>query len=247
MASAEVRFLGSGDAFFAGGRHQAAYLVRTGETAFLLDCGATALASLQAQGIDSAGIDTVILSHLHGDHFAGLPFLFLEYLFETPRRRPLRICGPPGTQDRVSRLFAAMYRDLAAKPLPFGLEYMELLPQKPMEMGGLRIEPFRVPHMENDISLGLGLRFDRHHILYSGDTGWTEDLVAHSQGTELFICECCYFETRLPIHLDYPRIRENHERFGTSRLVLTHLGREVLARSNEVDLELATDHLIVRL
>ena len=247
MDNAEVRFLGSGDAFCAAGRQQAAYLVRTGETVFLLDCGATTLASLKHQEIDSTTIDTILLSHLHGDHFAGLPFLFLQYMFETPRRRPLKICGPPGTQDRVSQLFAAMYRDLAAKPFPFKLEYTELLPQKAEEIGSLRIEPFRVPHQETEISLGLGIRFDRHRILYSGDTGWTEDLITHSPGTDLFICECCFFETRLPIHLDYPRLWENHQRFGTSRLVLTHLGREVLERSGQIELELATDHLIVQL
>jgi ribonuclease BN (tRNA processing enzyme) len=245
--NAEVRFLGTGDAFGAAGRNQAAYLVRAGETVFLLDCGATTLASLKLQDIDSATIDTIFLSHLHGDHFAGLPFLFLQYLFETPRRRPLQICGPPGTQDRVSQLFGAMYRDLAAKPFPFSWRYTELLPQKVEEVGSLRVEPFRVPHQETEISLGLGIRFDRHSISYSGDTGWTEDLINHSQGTDLFICECSYFETRLPMHLDYPRIWENHQRFGTSRLVLTHLGREVLERSNQIELELATDHLIVQL
>jgi ribonuclease BN (tRNA processing enzyme) len=140
-----------------------------------------------------------------------------------------------------------MYRDLAAKPLPFRLEYTELLPKKTEEVGSLRVEPFRVPHQEFEISLGLGMRFDRHSMLYSGDTGWTDDLIAHSEGTDLFICECCYFETRLPIHLDYPRIWENHQRFGTSRLILTHLGREVLARSSQIELELATDHMIIQL
>jgi ribonuclease BN (tRNA processing enzyme) len=247
VSDVEVRFLGSGDAFCASGRHQSAYLIRTDETMFLLDCGVTTLASLKSQKIDAAAIDTVFLSHLHGDHFAGLPFLFLEYLFEAPRQRALRICGPPGTEARVAQLFAAMYRDLAAKPLTFNLEFTELLPQRPTEIGSLNIVPFRVPHQETETSLGLGIRTGRRRILYSGDTGWTEDLIAHAQGTDLFICECCYFETRLPIHLDYPRIWENRRRFGTSRLVLTHLGREVLARQNQIELELATDQLVLQL
>jgi len=247
MADVEVKFLGSGDAFCACGRHQAAYLVKTAETTFLLDCGATTLASLKRLGIDPSSIDTIFLSHLHGDHFAGLPFLFLEYRFETPRQRPLQICGPPGTEERIAQLYAVMYRDLSVKPLPFRLEYTEFLPQHPMELGSLRVLPFRVPHQETEISLGMGIQTGRHRILYSGDTGWTEDLLIHSRGTDLFICECCYFETRFPFHLDYPRILENRDRFGTSRLVLTHLGREVLARQDQIELELATDGLIVRL
>ena len=247
MADTEVRFLGTGDAFCAAGRNQASYLVKTGESTMLLDCGVTTLGALKRQELDPAAIDAVLISHLHGDHFAGLPFLFLEYMFETPRRRPLTICGPPGTEDRVAKLFDAMYRELAAKGMPFSLEFTEMLPQQPLELAGSTVMPFRVPHQEKEISLGIGIDTGRHRILYSGDTGWTEDLVTQARGTDLFICECCFFETRHPAHLDYPRLLANHERFGTSRLILTHLGREVLARRQEIVLEIAADGLAVML
>ncbi len=247
MSVVRVNFLGSGDAFNAGGRHHASYLVNTGETAFLLDCGTTALASLKCERIDPGMIDGIFLSHLHGDHFAGLPFLFLEYIFESPRNRPLTIAGPPGTEERVSALFAAMYRDLAKKPLPFKVEFIELSPDRSLTWSSVRLDSFRVPHQETEISLGIEAHIGRHRILYSGDTGWTEELVRHSAGTDLFICECSFFETRHPFHLDYPRLRENQPRFGTSRLVLTHLGREVLAHRKELELELATDGLMVQI
>ena len=247
MPDTDVRILGSGDAFSAGGRHQAAYMISTGNSSILLDCGATALASLKQHRLNPETIDTIILSHLHGDHFCGLPFLFLEYSFETPRHRPLRIGGPPGTGERVRQLFATVYRDLASRPLPFALEFIEFTPDQTVELDGVRVTPFQVPHQENAISLGIGIDTGRHRILYSGDTGWTEELIKHARGTDLFICECSYFETRRPFHLDYPRLMENSARFGTSRLVLTHLGREVLARRQEIELELATDGLAITL
>ena len=106
-----------------------------------------------------------------------------------------------------------------------------------------QVEAFRVPHQETEISLGLTIRANGRTILYSGDTGWTEELLARSSGTDLFICECCFYETRVPFHLDYPRISENRERFETSRLILTHLGREVVARSSELEIDLAFDGL----
>jgi len=247
MASTEVRFLGTGDAFCTAGRNQASYLVKGGAGTLLLDCGATTLSALKRQELDPAAIDAVLLSHLHGDHFAGLPFLFLEYMFETPRRRPLKICGPPETEERVRELFHATYRELAARGVPFGLEFTELLPHRTLELCGSLITPFRVPHQETEISLGFGIDTGRHRILYSGDTGWTEDLVIQAQGTDLFICECCFFETRVPSHLDYPCLQANHDRFGTSRLILTHVGREVLARQHEIGMEIATDGLAVTL
>ena len=247
MSDIRVDFLGSGDAFFADGRHQAGYLVTTSETSVLLDCGATVLASLKRGNIDPGTINAVFISHLHGDHFAGLPFLLLEYMFEAPRQRPLSIAGPPGTEERVTALFAAMYRDLSKKPMPFRIEFAELLPERPLQTEGLIINPFYVPHLQTGIALGFEVRIGRKRILYSGDTGWTEELIRHSGGTDLFICECCFFETRTSYHLDYPCLWENHQRFGTSRLVLTHLGKEVLARKHDVELELAKDGMIVQI
>lgn len=242
-----VSFLGTGDAFSAGGRHQAGYLVQGGGMSFMLDFGGSTLASMKQHGVDPAAVDLILLSHLHGDHFAGLPFLFLQYIYEQPRQRPLRIAGPPGTEERVWALFRAIYRDLAADPLPFALQFTEMQPGAPIDFGALHVEPFRVPHMEKDISLGLRVAIDGRTILYSGDTGWTEELVERSQATDLFICECCYFETRLPIHLDYPRLAEHRHRFGTRRMILTHLGREVQARRAEVEIEMATDGLAVEI
>jgi ribonuclease BN (tRNA processing enzyme) len=247
MAAVRVTFLGTGDAFSAAGRHQAAYLVEGGGTAFLLDCGSATLTALKRHGIGAAAIDLVLLSHLHGDHFAGLPYLFLEYTYEQPRQRPLRIAGPPGTEERVWALFRATYKELAAKPLPFALEFTEMSPQVPVGVGAVDVEPFRVPHQEQEISLALRVAVAGRTVLYSGDTGWTEELVSRSQGTDLFICECCFFETRVPFHLDYPRLAEQRARFGAKRMILTHLGREVLARRNEVAIELASEGLTIEL
>jgi len=247
--SSQVRvvFLGSGDSVSARGNHQASYLVCAPTTTFLLDCGAMALASMKRDGIDPAKLDYVLLSHLHGDHFAGLPYLFIEYTYERPRTRPLVIVGPPNTRERVLSLFSAAYKDLAAKPSPFPVEFIEIEPEREESLEGVRIHPFRVPHQETEISLGLLVDVAGKRILYSGDTGWTEELVHRSQGTDLFICECCYFETRRPFHLDYPQIAENRHRFGAKRMVLTHLGAEVHAHRDDIDMELAHDGLVVTL
>ncbi len=247
MGSVRVSFLGSGDAFSAGGNHQAAYLVQAPRAVFLLDCGATTLTAMKRFALDPHRIDSVIISHLHGDHFVGIPFLLLEYKYEQRRRRPLRILGPPGTQQRVQSLFRAAYKELARGPLPFPLEFSELLPDVPTSAGTVRIHPFRVPHQQREISLGISVRVSGRTIVYSGDTGWTEDLIARCRGADLFMCECCYFETRQPFHLDYPRLAENHSRLSAKRIILTHVGREVLARRAQIGMEVATDGLAVEL
>ena len=243
----QVSFLGTGDAFSSGGRHQAGYLVHDGTTSMLLDVGSSALGSMKQQGLDPATVDLVLISHLHGDHFSGLPFLFLEYIFEHKRQRPLQIAGPPGTEERVWALFRAVYRDVASSPLPFAVHFTEMAPGAPVSFDAVHVDPFRVPHQERDISLAFRVNVAGRTVLYSGDTGWTEALVEHSHGTDLFICECCSFDTRMSMHLDYLRLAENHSRFGTKRMILTHLGHEMQARRGEVEIEMATDGLTVNL
>ncbi len=220
-------------------------MIRRPDGALLLDCGPSILASLKRQGLPPDTIDTVLLSHFHGDHFAGLPFLFLEYVYVAPRRRPLKIAGPQGVESRVIRLFQAMYADSAAEPLPYSIEFIEAEPRKKFFLDGMEIHAFPAPHQEDPASLGYEILLDGRKIVYSGDTGWSEELVARAKDADLFLCECSFFESRLDTHLDYPRIAENLPRFGAKKIVLTHLGQEVLRRRAEVSLEMAYDGLVI--
>jgi ribonuclease BN (tRNA processing enzyme) len=247
MQAIRVHFLGTGDAFSAGGRNQAAYLIQRPGSSLLLDCGPSVLASLKRQNLSTQSIDTILLSHFHGDHFAGLPFLFLEYVYVEPRRRPLNIIGPPGVEEMVMGIFRAMYSDSAAEPLPYAVEFFEVEPNTWLFIDGMQIHAFQAPHQKHPISLGYEILLDGRKIVYTGDTGWTEELVEHTQDADLFLCECTFFETRMDPHLDYPRIAENLARFGAKRIILTHLGQEVLQRHQEVELEMAHDGLIVTL
>jgi ribonuclease BN (tRNA processing enzyme) len=247
MQPIDIAFLGTGDAFSAGGRHQAAYLVRSPGNCLLLDCAPTTLSSIKRNGLHSESIDRIFLSHFHGDHFGGMPFFLLEYVHVEPRRRPLQIIGPPGVEEAVMLIFKVMYPDAASEQLPYPVQFIEAHPGQQISFDGMRIKSFLVPHLNRPVSLGCEMMIEDRKIVYSGDTGWTEDLLRHSQDADLFICECTFFETRLPTHLDYPRLAENHPRFGSKRIILTHLGREVLRRQHELELESARDGQVISL
>jgi ribonuclease BN (tRNA processing enzyme) len=98
-----VTFAGSGDAFGSGGRFQACIHLRHPALAspVLLDCGATSLPALRRSNLDPQEVGTVFISHLHGDHFGGLPFLILDGQFSR-RTQALRVVGPPGTAQRLT-------------------------------------------------------------------------------------------------------------------------------------------------
>ncbi len=247
LLTPRVTFLGTGDAFSAGGGRHAAYLVEGSRATVLLDCGPSILAALEWLTLDVARVDAVLVSHLHGDHTAGLPFLFLEYTYDRVRTRPLIVAGPPGTEAHVWSLLEATYRRLTADRLPFPVQFIELRPGSAAVVAGVAALPFRVPHQEDAVSLGLRITVDGRVIVYSGDSGWTDALIEQSRGADLFICECSFYETRTDTHLDYPRLAENLHQFGAGRMILSHIGREVLAHRNELAIEVASDGLCIEL
>ncbi len=248
MASTvQVTVLGSGDAFGAGGRLHSAYLVEGPGATFLVDCGGTVLHGLRRFGIEPERIDFVLLSHLHGDHFGGVPFLFMDYLYVSDRQRPLTVYGPPGTERRVRALFAALYERQSGEPLPFGVSYTEVPASATTVIQGVKVESFVVPHVSELVCYGYRLTIGGKTIVYSGDTGWTDEFIARTSGADLFICECSTFETHLDIHVSYPEIAARAAELRCRRLVLSHLGDETLRHRGEITLEVAEDGLVIPL
>jgi len=237
--------LGTSDAFGSAGRHCAGYLVATPAGRLLVDAGPSVLSALKSAGESTNAIDAVVLSHLHGDHFGGVPFMLLEATYDAPRPRPLVVVGPLGTEARVFELFRALYSDAGRDPLPFPLRFVELDAHDAHEIADLRIETFAVPHMRSGLALGLRLRAPSRTFVYSGDSAWTDVLLAESSGADLFLCDCSTFDTPVPGHVRYREIEANRARFECRDLLLTHLGREMRARSAEIPEKLANDGLRV--
>jgi ribonuclease BN (tRNA processing enzyme) len=243
----KVHILGCGDAFGSGGRNQSAYLVEASDSVFLLDCGPTTLLAMKRAGFDPQRLDAVFLSHLHGDHFGGLPFFFIEYLYETPRDKPLHVAGPPGTEERVLQLYGVMYGGGARpKEIP-PIRFHVLHPDQSSSVEGVQIYPFRVPHQVNEISLALKISYGGKKLLFSGDSAWTELFVTHARGADLFLCECCFYDQAAPNHMNYLKLKEVLPRLECKRIVLTHLGEAMLARRNEFAIECAEDGMMIEL
>jgi len=241
----KLHILGCGDAFGSGGRNQSGYLVDACDRVFLLDCGPTTLLAMKRAGLDPQRLDVVFLSHLHGDHFAGLPFLFVEYLYGKSRMSPLQVAGPMGTEKRVRQLFDTMYGSGSrAKPLP-PTRFHVLEPEKTKIIQGISVFPFLVPHQEEEVSLGLRVSYRGKQVLFSGDSAWSELFVTHSCDVDLFLCECSYYDRETSTHMSYRDLRINLSKLKCKRVVLTHLGEEVLAQQKTIAVTVAEDGMVI--
>jgi ribonuclease BN (tRNA processing enzyme) len=245
-----VTVAGSGDAFGSGGRLQACLHVQPHdrEEAVLLDCGTSALTGLKRLGLEPNDVTVVAVSHLHGDHFGGLPFLLLDGQFRH-RHRPLHLVGPPGLWQRLAQAMEVLFPDSTKVARRFATHVHELQPAATLTVAGVTVATVAVDHAAGAPALGLRLEVAGRVIAYSGDTAWTDALVGLADGADLLVCEA-YTATRpIRYHLDLPSLRANRHRLRCARLLLTHPSPDLLAHRADLepDLELAADGTIIEL
>jgi ribonuclease BN (tRNA processing enzyme) len=236
----KVRFLGSGDAFGSGGRFQTCIHVESGASQLLLDCGASSLIAMRRFGVDPQAIDTVILSHLHGDHFGGVPFLVLDGQFKR-RTRPLLVAGPPGVEKRVREAMEVFFPGSTRIERKFETRFVELADRVAVEVGPVHVTGYEVSHASGAPPFALRITGEGKVVTYSGDTEWTESLVDAAQGADLFIAEALSYDRRIRYHLDLATLLEHRSRLDCRRLIVTHMGEDVLARLDGLAVEAAED------
>jgi ribonuclease BN (tRNA processing enzyme) len=121
----QLQFVGCGDALGSGGRYNTCFHVIGDRVNFLIDCGASSLPALKRLDIARNDIDLILITHFHGDHFGGLPFLLLDAQF-TRRTRPLVIAGPSGIETRLPQLMEVMFEHSSKTKQRFELSVVAL-------------------------------------------------------------------------------------------------------------------------
>lgn len=247
MAPVRVRFVGSGDAFGSGGRWQTCISVESGGQTLLVDCGTTSLVALKGQGLDPGSIEAVVVTHLHGDHFGGLPFLIIDGQF-TRRTSPLRVLGPPGIGARLTQLMETMFPGSSQVARRFAVEVNELaLDGTAVDLGMIRVRGWQVVHECGAPPLALRVQDERSSFVYSGDTEWTPALVEAARGASLFAVEAYTYDKRIRNHLDYKTLQGHLSELDAARTVLTHMSTSMLRRLTEVNLPAAYDGMTIEL
>jgi len=210
--------LGAGPAYTDRlGSAGAAYLVRSGSTAVILDLGQGSFPRL-ASLLEPSTVDAILVSHLHPDHFIDLVALrhYLRWQFRPARR--VRVIAPIGLEGRLDALhdepgFTAASLDV--EPIVVGLT----------DIDGLEVEAARVTHTGDSHAFrvssagGVGL-------VYSGDCGRASDLEALIRPGDVLLCEVSFGPGPVPpdaMHLDGPAVGALGARTAASRILLTHL------------------------
>lgn len=247
MSKVSFRFLGCGDAFGSGGRFNTCFLVEGGKKKFLIDFGASSLVAMRRWEVQPNSIDFILISHLHGDHFGGLPFFLLDAQLISRRKRPLTLAGPPGLEERLRSAMEVMFPGSSRAQPAYGLRIIELEAEKAREIEGVTVTPYEVEHPSGAPSYALRVEVGGKTIAYSGDTHWTESLGRAAREADLFVSECNFYDKAARYHMDYVTLMKHMDEIRPRRLVLTHMGADMIARVGDLEHQGAEDGLTIEL
>jgi ribonuclease BN (tRNA processing enzyme) len=226
--------LGCSDAFGSGGRLQTSFHVAHSVGEFLIDCGATTLIGLERQSLDPNRIDSIFITHLHGDHFGGLVWWLIHAIYAVKRTAPLTVAGPAGLEARFITAAEALFPGSSLTPRPFALTFIEYATDTTVQVGAVRVTPFEVSHPSGATPYALRIETGGRTLAFSGDTEWVETLIPASASADLFITECYAFDKPTRYHMSWRTIELNLPRITAHRILLTHMGQSMLASRAEV-------------
>jgi len=237
----KLTVIGSADAFNSAGRGHSCYVLEgEGCGRLMVDFGSTALAGLRRVNLRPRELSAVVLTHLHGDHAGGLPFLFIDSLFNDPRPEPLALLGPPRMREVLGALVDAMYADVAADLARLSLELDEFAPGDQRELAGYVVRAFPADHMKAPHQ-PLCLRVTDPagaSVAFSGDTRMCPGLFEAAEGADLLVAECTRLAPPAGHHCTWQEWKEALPRVRARAVLFTHLGSDVRARLPDLEREL---------
>ena len=237
----ELTFLGSANAFAAQGRYWSSFIV---DNKYVFDAPPTLLPHLKQLGVSLPDIDVIFITHQHGDHFVGLPFLMLEYVYMTERTEDLTIVGPPGCEEWLEDFAERVYPNIL-RGSKYKRTYVEADPGREQQAGDLTFRAYHMSHVNENGgpgAFGYRVRIGDKTVAYSGDTMFCEDVVKLGEGADVYVIDCTYTEGCGPEHMSLDDAKKIRKRLPPeTAIILTH--RNGLPNVNGMDNTLIADDL----
>jgi len=236
LSGMKLVVLGSGTSVPHPQRAAAAFWLETTAGKVLLDCGADTAHRMAQEEVDWPNLDAIWISHLHLDHCGGLASLLfgLKWAPQTQaRQKSLRIFGCRGIGNLLRAIDESNNYKLFVQPFPIELREVSDDNERFELMPGLVAQTFSTPHTRESLAIRLTDN-DGTSLVYTSDTGYSEELATFARGADLLILECSFWRhTPTPKHLSLDDAMRIAHLAEPRRLILTHLYPEW----DDVDLE----------
>lgn len=222
--------LGSGAALPTGHRRCSAQVVNINGFKLLLDCAEGTQDGIRRCHLKLQSLGTILISHLHGDHFFGLPGL-LSTMHLCGRTEPVTVIAPKGARQVIETIF-----ELTGNHIGYPLEFVEMDfsegVHRVFEGKRCTVDAFPIVHSVPDYGFRItetprGSNPPRIYV-YCCDTAYTEDIVPYIQGADLLCLECTFANELAELaterqHLTAGQAGRLAALAGVRQLLLTHI------------------------
>jgi ribonuclease BN (tRNA processing enzyme) len=231
MIAMKITLLGTGTSFVDSERVQSGILVEVANKKILFDVGSGILHRLTQTGIDITSIDCIFISHFHIDHCSDFPTLY-QSLWMSGYDRPLRVYAPPAIKEWMRGIFEVALPYLQGK---LEIEIVELDLVETVDIDGVVVTAQSTPHSTMD-SRAFKIEYEGKSIVYTSDTSPCQEIIDLAKGADVLIHECNWLDDdRLPnVHTSPSELKEIATRTGTKKVVLVHLGPDVVGDKENV-------------
>lgn len=238
-----IKTLGTGNAFNQESRLNSSYLVELNGKNILMDCGFTVPFSLQQQNISFSSIDYLLITHYHGDHFAGLSALILGLKYVYPQDKKLTIIGPNNPKAKVEELLKLLYPGNEKIINELNIDFISV----PKEGGNvliddLEIDVHQMVHSDASFPVGYILKSGNNKTGFTGDTCWHNGLIDFINQSDQVIMECHFVEKVGEGHISVEELEaEALVQEKKSDIFLTHLYEGSSAKAKELGYNVLSD------
>jgi len=215
--------LGSGTAAPRLNRNMSGYLLEASNKKILFDSGPGTIRQLLKLKINLLGIDHIFYTHLHNDHISDLGAIIWSNNYGTFREKALNIYGPKG----FKKYFRILMKKILKPPkLGFGINVKEMgndsIVKIPIENKCITIKSVKSKH--TDSSNSYRIEYDNKSIVYSGDTGYCNEIIEISKNADLLVLECSFPDSwDVKNHLSPSLCGKIASKANAKKLVLTHI------------------------
>lgn len=226
--------MGSGAASPTGKRHCSAQVLNIRGFKLLIDCAEGTQDRIRYHHLKLQSLSTIVISHLHGDHFFGLPGL-LSTMHLCGRTEPVTIVAPKGAKEVIETIF-----DLTGNHIEYPIEWTEMDfeegEQRVIENGKCTVDAFRIDHTVPTYGFRVTTKHTPLTYAYCCDTAYDESILPHIAGVDLLCLECTFANELSDLaeqrkHLTAGQAGLMAQKAGARQLLLTHLS----ARYKEPD------------
>jgi ribonuclease BN (tRNA processing enzyme) len=203
---------------------------------------------MRKYAVEPNSIGSIFISHMHGDHFGGLPFFIIDAQLVSKRTAPLKIFLPPGGKEKLIAAMEALFPGSFYSEKNFAVEIVEMVAGGLYNADGVTVRPYAVKHSGLD-AFALRITVAGKVLSYSGDTEWVTELIECAKGADLFVAEGYSYGKKIKFHLDVAALEENMATIGVKKFILTHMSDAVLEllRDGKLPFEGAFDGLSVKI